>query len=69
MPETTIASFILRFVQEQAPSSEPTLPPWRGVIRHVQSDEETHFTNVDDALAFIAHYVDLTGEATGQVDR
>ncbi len=59
MSETTIASFILRFTQEQTPGLEGGVALWRGVVRHVQSSEEHHFTQVDDALAFIARYVDL----------
>lgn len=59
MPKTTIASFVLRFTQELTADTEP-LTPWRAVIRHVQSDEEAHFTQMDDALAFIGQYVDLS---------
>ncbi len=57
MPEATIASFILRFTQEQPSAGEGA--PWRGVIRHVQSNEQAHFVRIEDALAFIAHYVDI----------
>lgn len=60
MSETTIASFILRFTQEYTSEAEPAVP-WRGVIRHVQSDDEFHFTQLEDALTFIARYVDLAG--------
>lgn len=57
MSEVIISSFILRFTQES-----PLETPWRGVVRHVQSDEEARFTRVDEALQFIARYVDLSGE-------
>jgi len=64
MPKTTIASFVLRFTQELTSDTEP-VTPWRAVIRHVQSDEEAHFTRMDEALAFMSQYVDL---ATGTAD-
>lgn len=55
MSDTVISSFILRFTQE----TDADLP-WRGVVRHVQSDEETRFTRIDEALRFIGRYVNLT---------
>jgi hypothetical protein len=58
MPKTTIASFVLRFTQELTPDTEP-VAPWRAMIRHVQSDEKVHFTQMDEALAFIDRYVEL----------
>jgi hypothetical protein len=58
MPKTTIASFVLRFTQELTTDTE-SVTPWRAMIRHVQSDEEVHFTQMDEALAFIDRYVDL----------
>lgn len=57
MPDTTIHSFVIRFVQEQEPLSPAT--PWYGVIRHVQSSTETRFANIHEALAFMEAYVDL----------
>jgi len=54
MSETVISSFILRFTQEVEAQS-----PWRGVVRHVQSDEEARFTRMEEALRFMARYVDL----------
>jgi hypothetical protein len=62
MSKTTIASFVLRFTQELTSDTQP-VTPWRAVIRHVQSDEEVHFTQMDEALAFIDQYVDLTSGA------
>ena len=68
MPKTTIASFVLRFTQEMTSDTEPTRP-WRAVIRHVQSDEEVHFTHMQEALAFVARYVDLAdGPETEEVE-
>jgi hypothetical protein len=72
MPKTTIASFVLRFTQERTSDTE-SVTPWRAVIRHVQSDEEAHFTRMDEALTFIRRYVNLNenvdtydeGEPTG----
>ena len=61
--ETNLVSFVLRFVSEQ-PSGEAsaeTLAPapmtWHGVIRHVQTNEERHFTRWSEAVSFIARYV------------
>lgn len=64
MPEATIASFVLRFIQEHVPESESPTNAWRGVVRHVQTSEEIRFVRVEDALAFIARYVDITQEST-----
>jgi len=61
LPEAMIASFVLRFTQEQAPDeAQAPSATWRGVIRHVQSNEEIHFTHMENALAFIARYVDIS---------
>ncbi len=54
MSETVISSFILRFTQEAEVGA-----PWRGVVRHVQSDEEARFTRIDEALHFIGRFVDV----------
>jgi len=56
MSETVISSFILRFTQETG-----TDAPWRGVVRHVQSDEEARFMRIDEALHFIGRFVDVDG--------
>jgi hypothetical protein len=66
MPKTTIASFVVRFTQELSSDTEP-VTPWRAVIRHVQSDEEVHFTRIDEALAFINRYVELS-KGTADLD-
>ena len=59
MSETVISSFILRFTQE----SDADLP-WRGVVRHVQSEEESRFTRIEEALRFIGRFVDVAGDNT-----
>lgn len=65
MSETIIASFILRFTREHDAEASPSGTWWRGVVRHVQTSEDTHFTRMEDALAFITRYVDIDGEGTG----
>jgi hypothetical protein len=52
MAETAVHSFVIRFVQEDAAVSL-----WHGFIRHVQSHEEAHFTQLQDAIQFMAQYV------------
>ncbi len=56
-PETRLVSFVLRFVYDQ-PTGEATSPAtrWHGVVRHVQSNEEVHFTRWADAVAFIERF-------------
>jgi len=60
MLETDVDSFIVRFVQEKSHTNGPPASPWRGIIRHVQSKEEIQFTQIEDALQFVANYVELT---------
>jgi hypothetical protein len=49
----TISSFVIRFVVESAPDS------YRGEIRHIQTNQEIHFNNWQDAVEFIQRYVPL----------
>lgn len=63
MSETVISSFILRFTQEAGGNQ-----PWRGVVRHVQSEEEARFTRIEEALRFIGRFVDLGEEEGGRPD-
>ena len=66
MLETDVDSFIMRFVQEKSHSDGPAASSWYGVIRHVQSKEEIRFTHIEDALRFVANYVELAeGESRG----
>jgi len=62
MSETAVTSFIIRFIQEQ----NDTNAGWRGLIRHVQTSEEIRFTDMTDALKFMANYVELETEKTEQ---
>lgn len=48
-----VISFLLRFVHEV----EEGEARWRGVIRHVQGDDERHFSHFADALAFIQEHM------------
>ncbi len=61
-----VESFVLRFVADasvdaadEAHNAPDQASPtrWHAVIVHVQSNEEKHFTNIADAVAFIARYV------------
>ena len=56
-----ISSFVIRFVMNEAQETVDELgqPPYRGTIRHIQSDEEMHFSLWDDAVEFIRRYVPL----------
>lgn len=64
--DNNMVSFVLRFVCEE-PSGEEAQADgrpapgvnWHGVIRHVQSNTERRFARWEDAVAFIAQYVDV----------
>lgn len=68
--EANLTSFVLRFVFDQ-PSEmamstpAPVAQAWHGVIRHVQTNQERHFTRWVEAVAFVEQYVDL-GEERSQ---
>lgn len=49
----------VRNAQEKSQSPGPAAAPWHGVIRHVQSNKEIRFTQIEDALRFVANYVEL----------
>ena len=53
-----ITSFILRFVQDQ-PGRDVEVHPYRGAIRHIQSDKEVQFAHWKDAEEFIRQFVSL----------
>lgn len=59
----TITSFVIRFVLEDTPPDGDghalLLTPYRGAIRHVQSDETLHFSAWGEAVQFIRRYVPL----------
>lgn len=55
--DTAIHSFVVRFVE--TPEQNSGGPPWHGVIRHVQSNTESRFAYIEEALAFMEGYVDL----------
>jgi hypothetical protein len=61
MSETAVTSFVIRFKQEQA--STQTARSWHGSIRHVQTNRETHFTDIQEALAFMAQFVKIDEHA------
>jgi hypothetical protein len=62
--ETSLDSFVLRFMQETRPGEQARrTPAWHGIIRHVQSNTERHFTRWTEASAFIAEFVDLWEES------
>ena len=56
-----VVSFVLRFVRE---IGEDQPARWRGVIKHVQSDTETHFSQFAEALDFMHSQVNETIRAT-----
>lgn len=60
--QSNVASFVLRFTQDlwQNPQGKPKIR-WRGHIRHVQGDQENHFTDFSEAVSFIQrNLTDLT---------
>ena len=65
MPDTTIASFVVRFTEE-TPAADLPGAGWRGVVQHVQTSEQVRFTRIDDALRFMAEYVDLDNPLQGE---
>lgn len=60
-PDTSLDSFVLRFVRRPA---DPTCPgvAWHGIIRHVQSNRERAFSRWEDAVKFIDEFVSIVGE-------
>jgi hypothetical protein len=66
-----IEAYVLRFVFDtpetagdfaRASNSFPETTPaigWHGIVIHVQTNQEKHFANIADALAFIARDVQL----------
>ncbi len=52
-----ISSFVIRIVEEPVP--QYPAPVFRGMIRHIQSDQEISFTNWVDAETFITKFVPI----------
>ncbi len=50
-----VVSFVLRFVREES-NGQPAR--WRGVIKHVQSNNSADFARFNDALRFMQSHVD-----------
>ncbi len=57
MPDTLIASFVLRFMLDQEAGAAPN--SWRGIIRHVQTNDELHFSGLKEALTFIQRFIEI----------
>jgi hypothetical protein len=53
-----ISSFVIRFVVDSA-AGEQSRPPYRGAIRHIQTDEELNFSSGEEAVIFIRRFVPL----------
>jgi len=49
-----MVSFVLRFVRE---ASEEQEARWRGIIKHVQSNNEAHFSQFSEAMEFMQSHV------------
>ncbi|HEY5731344.1 MAG TPA: hypothetical protein VIS72_14935 [Anaerolineales bacterium] len=65
-----ISSFIIRFVMNEVQEEHADAPshPFRGSIRHIQSDEEMNFHAWEDAVEFIRRYVPLESETGSDGD-
>lgn len=50
-----VVSFVLRFIREESNGHQAR---WRGVIKHVQSDQSEDFARFSDALHFMQNHVD-----------
>lgn len=65
-----ISSFVIRFVVDSAAAGEQNHSPYRGAIRHIQSDEEINFSSWGEAVSFIRRFVPLesdNGQGSSQV--
>lgn len=54
-----VVSFVLRFTQPTPTEATSTGLAWYGLLRHVETNDQIHFTRIEEALAFLARYVDL----------
>ena len=55
----TITSFVIRFIVEETAETALAASPYRGSIRHVQSDQTLNFSQWQDAVEFIRRFVPL----------
>lgn len=62
-----ITSFVIRFIQAPASGPHPQMA-YRGVIRHIQTNQEINFIHWSDAVAFIQNFVQLEESSPGGVD-
>ena len=56
-----LVSFVIRFVRETSDSEQAR---WRGIIKHVQSNNETAFTEFVDALTFMQDFVNVVVQSS-----
>lgn len=65
-----ISSFVIRFVTNEVQETIEDTPqhPFRGSIRHIQSDEEINFHVWQDAVEFIRRYVPLESKTGSDGD-
>ena len=61
-----MVSFVLRFVRE---AGEEQQARWRGMVKHVQSNTETSFSQFSEALAFMQGYVNEVAQASFEESR
>ena len=61
-----ISSFVIRFVVEPAPEQVEPQQPYRGAIRHIQTDEELTFSRWEDVENFIRRFVPLEATERGE---
>lgn len=57
-PPVEIASFVVRVVVEAPPDASGAVR-WHGLVRHVQSDAECHFTRWAEAQSFMEDHAGL----------
>lgn len=58
-PPPNISSFVIRFVVEPGAELAEPAPPYRGAIRHIQTDEKLIFCRWEDVENFIRRFVPL----------
>jgi len=52
-----ISSFVIRIIEE--PAQNESAATYRGIIRHVQSDQEISFNDWSDVESFIQQFVPI----------